>query len=246
MTMLRASYREHLDAFNHDLLEMCDRVTSIMSHASKALLEQSLDDAEEALTTTDSLAELRQRCEDRSMRLLALENPVATELRQVVSSIYIVENLDRMGSLGKNVALLTRQRYPASVYPEPLHGYVAELSRLVDEMGGIVRALLLNPDPDVAVELHTVDEGVDDMKDYLTALVADREWEYTTRQAVDLAMLTRYYERYADRCVAAAGRVVFLVTGQTPEAYVRQRDEADYEPDRKFAEIERRFRGKHR
>lgn len=240
--MLRAAYREFLEEFNTDLLDMCDRVTGIMSHASKALLEQSLDDAEEALTSTDSLTEIRQRCEDRAMRLLALQNPVASELRQVISSIYIVENLNRMGALAKNVALLARQRHPASVYPEALHGYVAELARLVDEMGSIVRALLMDPDPDVAVDLHTVDEGVDDMKAYLSTLVTDREWEYTTRQAVDLAMLTRYYERYADRCVAAAGRVVFLVTGQTPEDYLRQRDKANYEPDLKFAEIERRFR----
>lgn len=240
--MLRAAYREFLEEFNSDLLDMCDRVTGIMSHASKALLEQSLDDAEVALTSTDSLTEIRQRCEDRAMRLLALQNPVASELRQVISSIYIVENLNRMGALAKNVALLARQRHPASVYPEALHGYVAELARLVDEMGSIVRALLMDPDPDVAVDLHTVDEGVDDMKAYLSTLVTDREWEYTTRQAVDLAMLTRYYERYADRCVAAAGRVVFLVTGQTPEDYLRQRDKANYEPDLKFAEIERRFR----
>lgn len=242
--MLRAAYRDYLEDFNRDLLEMCDRVAAIMSHASRALLEQSLDDAEVALTDTDSLAELRQRCEDRSMRLLALQNPVASELRQVVSSIYIVENLTRMGSLAKNIALLARQRHPVSVYPPQLHGYVAELARLVEEMGEMIRTLLLEPDADVAVQLHEVDEGVDDMKAYLCALVSDREWDYSTREAVDLSMLTRYYERYADRCVAVAGRVVFLVTGQTPEAYLRQRDEVDYDPDKKFAEIERRFRGK--
>lgn len=240
--MLRTEYREHLEAFNQDVLEMCDTVREIMTHASAALLERSLDDAEAALTEADSLKDISERCEDRSMRLLALQNPVASDLRQVVSAIYIVESFERMGSLARNIALLTRQRHPQPVYPLALHGYVEELARLVHEMGATTRQLLVEPDADVAVELHTIDEGVDDMKAYLYTLVSDREWEYSTREAVDLSMLARYYERYADRCVSVASRMVFLLTGLKPEAYLRQRDEVDYDPTQKFATIERKFR----
>ena len=240
--MLRTEYREHLEAFNQDVLEMCDTVREIMGHASAALLERSLDDAETALTEADSLKDISERCEDRSMRLLALQNPVASDLRQVVSAIYIVESFERMGSLARNIALLSRQRHPHPVYPEALHGYVEELARLVYEMGATTRQLLVEPDADVAVELHTIDEGVDDMKAYLFSLVSDREWEYSTREAVDLSMLARYYERYADRCVSVASRMVFLITGLKPEAYLRQRDEVDHDPEQKFATIERKFR----
>ena len=240
--MLRTEYREHLEAFNQDVLEMCDTVREIMGHATAALLERSLEDAEAALTEADSLKDISERCEDRSMRLLALQNPVASDLRQVVSAIYIVESFERMGSLARNIALLSRQRHPHPVYPEALHGYVEELARLVYEMGATTRQLLVEPDADVAVELHTIDEGVDDMKAYLFSLVSDREWEYSTREAVDLSMLTRYYERYADRCVSVASRMVFLITGLKPEAYLRQRDEVDHDPEQKFATIERKFR----
>ena len=240
--MLRTEYREHLEAFNQDVLEMCDTVREIMSHATAALLERSLEDAEAALTEADSLKDISERCKDRSMRLLALQNPVASDLRQVVSAIYIVESFERMGSLARNIALLARQRHPHPVYPEALHGYVEELARLVHEMGATTRQLLIEPDADVAVELHTIDEGVDDMKAYLYSLVSDREWEYSTREAVDLSMLARYYERYADRCVSVGRRMVFLITGLKPEAYVQQRDEVDYDPVKKFATIERKFR----
>ena len=240
--MLRTAYREHLEAFNQDVLEMCDSVREVMGLATAALLEQSLEDAEAALTEADSLKEISQRCEERSMRLLALQNPVASELRQVVSAIYIVESFERMGSLAKNVALLSRQRHPSPVYPPALHGYVEELARLVYEMGSTTRKLLVEPDADAAVELHTIDEGVDDMKAFLSSLVSDREWEYSTREAVDVSMLARYYERYADRCVSVARRMVFLITGLKPEAYVQQRDEVDYDPVKKFATIERKFR----
>lgn len=168
--MLRTEYREHLEAFNQDVLEMCDTVREIMGHATAALLERSLEDAEAALTEADSLKDISERCEDRSMRLLALQNPVASDLRQVVSAIYIVESFERMGSLARNIALLARQRHPHPVYPEALHGYVEELARLVYEMGATTRQLLVEPDADVAVELHTIDEGVDDMKAYLYSL----------------------------------------------------------------------------
>ena len=240
--MLRAAYRETLEAFNQDLMTMCDTVRTIMGHASKGLLEQSLDDAETALTLIDELKEIGERCEERSMRLLALQNPVANDLRQVLAAIHLVEYFERMGSLARNIAVLVRQRHPASVYPPPLHGYVEEMTRLVAAMGATTRALLDDPDPDVAVELHTIDEGVDDMRAFLSTLVSDREWEYSTREAVDLSMISRYYERYADRCVDIAGQMVFLVTGLRPEAYLRQRDEPDYENLEKFATIERKFR----
>ena len=127
------------------------------------------------------------------------------------------------------------------MYPPALHGYVEELARLVYEMGSTTRKLLVEPDADAAVELHTIDEGVDDMKAFLSSLVSDREWEYSTREAVDVSMLARYYERYADRCVSVARRMVFLITGLQPEAYVQQRDEVDYDPEKKFATIERKF-----
>ena len=147
-----------------------------------------------------------------------------------------------MGSLAKNIALLARLRHPDPVYPEPLHGYVQELARLVYEMGAATRKLLVEPDADAAVELHTIDEGVDDMKAFLSTLVTDREWQFTNREAVDVSMLARYYERYADRCVSVGRRMVFLITGLKPEAYVQQRDEVDYDPMEKFATIERKFR----
>ena len=240
--MLRTVYREHLQAFNEDVLEMCDTVREIMDHATAALLEQSLEDAEAALTEADSLKEISERCEDRSMSLLALQNPVASDLRQVVSAIYIVESFERMGSLARNIALLARQRHPSPVYPEALHGYVEELARLVYEMGAATRKLLVEPDADAAVELHTIDEGVDDMKAFLCTLACGKEWRYTNREAVDVSMLARYYERYADRCVSVSRRMVFLITGMKPEEYVQQRDEVDYDPVEKFATIERKFR----
>ncbi|WP_342318360.1 phosphate signaling complex PhoU family protein [Corynebacterium mayonis] len=240
---LRAVYREHLEAFSRDLLEMCDLVRDIMSNASVALLQQSLESAEYALSCADRLEEIRQCCEARSMKLLALESPVGSDLRQVVSSIYIVEDFQRMGVLATHIANTARLRHPDPVLPEPIVDIVTEMARLADELGQKTHDLLVNPDAEAAVKLREDDDDVDAMKNYLLNALTHHDWPHSAREAVDLALVTRYYERYSDHCINVAARTVFLVTGLRPEAYLEQRGEGDgFDMDEKFAEIERRFR----
>ncbi|WKD58095.1 hypothetical protein CAPI_07835 [Corynebacterium capitovis DSM 44611] len=241
---VRAVYREHLEAFSQDLLNMCDTLRAVMAKASYALLNQSLEKAEEALSSADELEETRQRCEDRSMKLLALESPVASDLRQVVSSIYIVEDFERMGALAMHIANTARMRHPTPVVPEPLVNLVRELARLADEMGSKTHELLTTPDAEVAIRLRDDDDDVDAIKNYLLNVLTRQEWPHSAREAVDLALLCRYYERYADHCVNVAARTVFLITGLKPDAYLEKQRAGDaFELDERIAAIERRFAG---
>ena len=140
---MRTEYREHLNAFAEDLQFMSDTVRTVMRYASKALIDGSLEDAEAALTEADTLKEIRVRCEERSMALLALESPVASDLRQVFTSIYIVEDFNRMGTLGRHIASVARLRHPEYVYDETMKPTVVELARLVDTMGELIHDLSL-------------------------------------------------------------------------------------------------------
>lgn len=241
---MRTVYREHLDAFAHDLLVMCDTVRSIMDKASEALLTASLEKAEDALSIADPLEDIRIRCEERAVQLLALESPVASDLRQVVSSIYIVEDFSRMAALAMHIAKTARRRHPDPVLPEPVKGYVEEMVRLVREMGEKTHDLLVDPDADVALVLSQDDDAVDDLNDFLLNMLTQREWKYSTREAVDLALLTRFYERYADHCVNVAARIVYLITGLMPTEYKKkmESDRADKELNERFEALERQFR----
>lgn len=243
MVVMRIAYREHLDSFAHDLIVMCDTVRSIMSNASEALLTASLEAAEDALSASDSLKEIRTRCEDRAVGLLALEGPVASDLRQIISSIYIVEDFDRMGALAMHVAKSARRRHPECALPEPLIGYFQELTRLVDEMGAKTRDLLVDPNADVALVLNDDDDAVDDLHGYLLTMLTQREWPHSTQEAVDIALLARFYERYADHCVNVAARIVYLTSGLSPDEYIQkqERDRADADVAARFAELERQF-----
>lgn len=240
---MRTVYREHLDAFAHDILVMCDSVCAIMDKASDALLRGSLDKAEEALSIADPLEEIRQRCEERSVQLLALENPVASDLRQVISSIYIVEDFDRMAALAMHIANTARRRHPEMAIPEEIRGYVEEMARLVKEMGEKTHDLLVAPDAEVALILSRDDDAVDDLNYFLLNMLTEREWKHSTKAAVDLTLLSRYYERYADHCVNVSGRIVYLITGLMPEQYVEKQesDRAESEMQQRFDDLERQF-----
>ena len=233
---MRTAYREELDSFAHDLIVMCDAVSTIMTKASRALLTAELAPAEAAITLSDNLEELRAGCEARAVRLLALENPLAKDLRQVISSIYIVEDLHRMGKLAKHIAGSARRNHPDPVIPEGYEGYFEELTRLVTEITNRTREVLVDPQTDVALELTTDDDAVDDINLHLLNQVTNKQWKHSTRSAVDVALLSRFYERYADHCVNVAARIVYLITGMSPDEYLQARED-----DRSRAEWEDRF-----
>lgn len=243
---MRTAYREHLDAFAHDLIVLCDLDKEVMEKATRALVQCSLEAAEEALSMEDKTLEIVQRCEARAVELLALEAPVASDLRQVVSSIYIVEDLRRMAALARNIAATARQRHPRRAIPDDVIGYFEEMAHLGTEMVAEVRDLLIDPDPDAAVRLNDEDDAVDDIHDHLKLMLTSRPWPHTTREAYDVAMCGRFYERYADHCVNVATRIIYLTTGKTRTEYLsnRERERGDKELNERLAALERQITGR--
>ena len=241
---MRAAYREHLDNFSHDLIVMCDTVRDIMDKASLALLQGALDSAEDGLTMTEELDEIRARCSERAVKLLALENPMAQDLRQVVSSIYIVEDLYRMGRLSQHIAASARRRHPVAVVPANYIGYFEEMYRLTEEMGSVLHDILVTPDADLSINLRADDDAVDDINSHILRILTQREWEGTVREAVETSQITRYYERYADHCVSVAGHIIYLTTGLLPNDYAKklEEDKKDADFEARMADLERQFR----
>lgn len=240
---MRTAYREHLNAFSHDLTEMCEVVIQVLQEASKGLCNNSLQSAERALSLGDDLVAIKQRSTARAFQLLALEGPVARDLRQILSSIYIIEDLDRMTSLAKHIASTARNRYPEPVIEDPIMGYFREMSRLCLEMTEKIQGILANPDADAALVLSADDDAVDDLHDHLMGMLTNRPWDYGTRAAVDCTLIVRYFERFADHAVAVGSHIIYLATGLTPRDYRAKRSEGEEraEIERRFEELERQF-----
>ncbi|MGK8487519.1 MULTISPECIES: phosphate signaling complex protein PhoU [Nocardia] len=213
---MRVIYNEQMAELAHLLGEMAGLAGSAMERATQSLLQADLALAEQVIGESDRIAELIQDAEEKAFALLALQAPVAGDLRQVVSTIQIVGDVNRMGALALHVAKVARRRHPNHALPEAVNGYFAEMGRIAVNMGSGAREVLETRDPERAAQLNEDDEAMDDLHRHLFTLLMDRDWKYGVAAAVDVTLLGRYYERFADHAVEIGRRVIFLVTGILP------------------------------
>lgn len=240
---MRRAYREQLNKFTHDLLIMSDLVRASMESATKALLTADLGVAEEIVSSIDTMEDLRSKCESAAFELLALEGPVASDLRQVVSGIYIVEDLARMAALSVHVANLARRRHPQHVVPDEVRPFIEEMSTQAITTAAKIKDVLITADVGQALEVADDDDAVDDLHRHLFTLTTQRDWKHPTRAAVDITLLSRYLERYSDHAVSIASRVVYMATGMHPEEYqqAKRTKEQQERLETQFDEISRRY-----
>ena len=93
-------------------------------------------------------------------------------------------------------------------------GYVAEMGRIAVELGNSARDVVLSGDPEKAAEIDREDDAMDDLHRHLFTVLMNREWKHAIASAVDVTLLGRFYQRFADHAVAIGRRAVFQVTGQ--------------------------------
>ncbi|VEG57825.1 phosphate uptake regulator PhoU [Mycolicibacterium aurum] len=214
---MRTAYHEQLEALSSRLGEMCGLAGAAMERATQALLQADLALAEQVITDHDQISALSVRAEEEAFVLLALQAPVAGDLRAIVSSIQIVADVDRMGALALHVAKIARRRHPQHALPEEVNGYFAEMGRVAVELGNSAQEVLITRDPEKAARIREEDDAMDDLHRHLFTVLMDREWKHGVAAAVDVTLLGRFYERFADHAVEVARRVIFQVTGRNTE-----------------------------
>ena len=168
--------------------------------------------AESVIATDEEVdafeVELELRCTD----LLALQQPVATDLRLVTGALRMSATIERMGDLARHIAKIARMRYPDSAVPESLRPIFVDMAKQVSAMGQRVGDVIADKDLSLAYEIERLDDGVDDLhRQLLQSLLSG--WDGTIEEAVDVTLLARFYERYADHAVSLARRIVYTTTG---------------------------------
>jgi phosphate transport system protein len=217
---MRTAYHEQLDALTDQLGEMCGLAGAAMERATQALLQADLVLAEQVITDHEQMTTMSAKAEESAFVLLALQAPVAGDLRAIVSSIQIVADVDRMGALALHVAKIARRRHPQHALPEEVNGYFAEMGRVAVELGNSAQEVLVTRDPEKAARIREEDDAMDDLHRHLFTVLMDREWKHGVAAAVDVTLLGRFYERFADHAVEVARRVIFQVTGKHPDEEV--------------------------
>lgn len=217
---MRIAYHEQLEQLSQQLGEMCGLAGVAMERATQSLLQADLALAEQVITDHEQITIASSKAEEAAFVLLALQAPVAGDLRAIVSAIQIVADIDRMGALALHVAKIARRRHPQHALPEEVNGYFAEMGRVAVELGHSAQEALVTRDPEKAARISEDDDAMDDLHRHLFTVLMNREWKHGVTAAVDVTLLSRFYERFADHAVEIARRVIFQATGQLPDEEV--------------------------
>ena len=213
---MRTAYHEQLSELDGQLGDMCGRAGVAMRQATQALLNADVAFADQVISDQEQMVAKRTQAEQAAFALLALQQPVAGELRDIVSTIQIIADAERMGALAVHVAKIVRRRLPQHVLPEDVNGYFAEMGTVAVAMGESAGRALVTSDPQIAARLRKDDDAMDGLHRQLFTVLLDPAWEYGVTAAVDAALLGRFYERFADHAVEVGRRIVFKVTGALP------------------------------
>jgi phosphate transport system protein len=211
---MREAFHDQLDAIFTDLAEMCGQVEVAVRRATEALLTGDAAVAEQVISSDDAVDANRERIEDNAFALLSLQQPVAGDLRMIVSALRMVSELERMGDLSVHVAKIARLRVPNVAVPDEIRPTLARMAEVAEDMVRRVHSIITDRDVEAAIELGRDDEIMDQLRRQSFAQLLGDDWAHGVEAAVDIALLGRYYERIADHAVSVANRVVFVVTGQ--------------------------------
>jgi phosphate transport system protein len=215
---MRDAYFDQLDTIVDDLVAMTHDVRDAVARATKALLTADAEIAEQVISDDAAIDALRERIENESFELLALQQPVASDLRMLVAALRMVADLERMGDLSVHVAKVARLRVPQVAVPRELVPTIERMAHVAEKMVGTVAGVIADRDVHGALQMEEDDEEMDQLRSSSFRLMLSDSWPHGVEPAVDIALLGRYYERIADHAVSLARRVVYLVTGESVPA----------------------------
>jgi len=211
---MRDAYHEQLDSVGHTLAEMAGLVGQALSRATRALLEADLAVAEAVIAADDAVDALHRELDVRTLDLMARQQPVAGDLRTLVTSLRMSSDLERMGDLARHIAKIARMRYPDCAIPEDLRETITRMGEIGVDLAARLAGIIEGKDVTDAQTLDAEDDAVDLLHRTIFEKLLRHDEPYAIETAIDVTLLSRYYERYADHAVSVAKRMIFLVTGE--------------------------------
>jgi phosphate transport system protein len=216
----RKSFQDALDELRIDVIRLAALTTEAIGAGTQAFLDADLTAAEQVIENDDDIDDLTHAIEDSCYQLLARQQPMATDLRTVVSVLRIVHELERSADLMVNVAKTTRRLYPHSLDPK-LRGIIQRMGEQAGTQTRVALDAFADSDPSAAFALADMDDTMDDLtkslfRHVLAGSGPGSDDEGNVLLAVQLALVGRHYERIADHAVTIGQRVGFMVTGEHP------------------------------
>jgi phosphate transport system protein len=206
-------FQQELREVQDRLVEIADLVADSIEKATQAFNESDVSLAEEVIAEDDRIDQLTVALDELAITILARQQPVARDLRIVVSALRVSASLERMGDMSTHIAQLARYRFPDKVVPKSLRGTFAQMGRLDVEIARKLTELLRTEDVLLAEQIRNEDDKVDALHLSVFDKVLGETWKGEAVDTVDATLASRYHERFADHAVSIAKKVQYLATG---------------------------------
>lgn len=213
MPLIRSVFQDELDHVSLTLLQMSEMVTASITKASVAIQTVDLALAEEVIASDEILDTVQHELDARIIDIIARQQPVASDLRALVTALRMAADLERMGDLSHHVAKVVRLRHPNSAIPADLAPLFKRIGDAAVKMSEKTGKVIESRDTKMAIMLEREDDEMDNLHRELIGSLTNATWTHGVETAIDLTLLGRYYERFSDHAVSVSRRVYFLVTG---------------------------------
>ena len=210
---MREVFQQELAEVQERLVEIATLVETSIHNATRAFNESNVSLAEAVIADDDKIDEATIALDELAINILARQQPVARDLRIVVSALRISASLERMGDMSEHIAQLARYRYPDKVVPKSLRSTFAELGHLDVQIARKLTELLRTEDVRIAEEIRNDDDRIDALHLSVFDKVLGETWKGGAVDTVDATLASRYHERFADHSVSIAKKVQYLATG---------------------------------
>ena len=213
MPLIRSVFQDELDGVSQTLLDLTSMVCTAISEATTSVLHRDLTIAEKVIETDDRIDDMQHELDGRIITIIARQQPVATDLRALVTALRMSADLERMGDMAHHVAKITRMRHPEYAIPDELISVIEKMGTAALDIASKMGQVIATRDVDLALEVERDDDEMDQLHRQLISTLIAPQWSHGVESAIDLTLLGRYYERFADHAVSVSRRVHFLVTG---------------------------------
>ena len=210
---MRDIFHQELKQLGSDLESMANQVATAIKRASQSLRDGDIIVAEQVIDADERINDLQRDIDDLCVMLLARQQPVAGDLRNVISALRMAQTLERQGDLARHVAAIARGRYPEPPLPEPVLGLILQMADHAVRAAQNVAQLVATQDLELASRIQTNDTALDELHRASFQMILDPANELTRQQVVDAVLMGRFLERFGDHATSVARRVGYLVSG---------------------------------
>ena len=210
---MREVFQQELREVQDRLVEISTLVAGSIENATRAFNESNVSLAEQVIADDDKIDVAARELDELAINILARQQPVARDLRIVVSALRISSSLERMGDMAEHIAQLARYRFPDKVVPKSLRATFASLGELDVAIAHKLVELLKTEDMKLAEEIRNDDDKIDALHLSVFDKVLGETWKGAAVDTVDATLASRYHERFADHAVSIAKKVQYLATG---------------------------------